>query len=122
MWCGSTPCSLATTCCFRQIERELLPLCAEGIGVIPYNPLAGGLLTGKHDRAAQPFADGRFALGNAGRLYQDRYWHDRELDTVDALRSVADAAGLSLTAMAVGWVLVNPAVRRRSSGPAVPSS
>src|ERR1051326_4032132 len=34
---------------FRQIERELLPLCAEeGIGVIPYNPIAGGLLTGKH--------------------------------------------------------------------------
>ena len=38
---------------FRQIERELLPLCAEeGVGVIPYNPIAGGLLSGKHDRGA----------------------------------------------------------------------
>ena len=42
---------------FRQIERELLPLCQEeGLGVIPYNPLAGGLLTGKHRREAGPTA------------------------------------------------------------------
>jgi aryl-alcohol dehydrogenase (NADP+) len=96
---------------FRQIERELLPLCGdEGIGVIPYNPLAGGLLTGKYDRAAAPSEDGRFALGNAGQMYQDRYWHDREFDTVDALRPLADEAGMSLTAMAVAWVLANPVV------------
>ena len=53
---------------FRQIERELLPLCLEeGIGVIPYNPLAGGLLTGKHDRSAPPPEGGRFQLGPCGR-------------------------------------------------------
>ena len=44
---------------FRTFERDLLPLCEEeGIAVIPYNPLAGGLLTGKHDRAAAPPEDG----------------------------------------------------------------
>ena len=53
---------------FRQIERELLPLCREeGIGVIPYNPLAGGLLSGKHRRDAGPTAGTRFTLGNAAR-------------------------------------------------------
>ena len=71
---------------FREIERELLPLCAEeGIGVIPYNPIAGGLLTGKHQRAGSPTEGTRFTLGNAADRYQDRYWHDQEFDTVDAL-------------------------------------
>ena len=94
---------------FRQIERELLPLCAEeAIGVIPYNPIAGGLLTGKHHREADP--SGRFALGRAGRLYQDRYWHEREFDTVDALVPLAAQAGVSLTTLAVQWVLANPTV------------
>ena len=51
---------------FRQIERELLPLCEEeGVGVIPYNPLAGGFLTGKHARTAPP-PEGRFSLDYVG--------------------------------------------------------
>ena len=96
---------------FRQIERELLPLCAEeGIGVIPYNPLAGGLLTGKHDRSAPPSEGTRFTLGRAADVYQSRYWHDREFDTIDALRPIADDAGMSMTTLAVAWVLANPAV------------
>jgi aryl-alcohol dehydrogenase (NADP+) len=96
---------------FRQFERDLLPLCAEeGIGVIPYNPLAGGLLTGKHDRTAEPEEGTRFTLGQAAGTYQARYWHDREFDTIDALRPLAAEAGLSMTTMAVAWVLANPAI------------
>jgi 1-deoxyxylulose-5-phosphate synthase len=96
---------------FRQIERELLPLCAEeGIGVIPYNPLAGGLLSGKHDRTASPTQGTRFTVPNAGPMYQQRYWHERELDTVDALRPIADKAGVSMVTLAVGWVLANPTI------------
>lgn len=96
---------------FREIERELLPLCAEeGIGVIPYNPLAGGLLTGKHERASRPTEGTRFTLGTAADRYQDRYWHDREFATVDELRPLAAEAGMSLTQLAVAWVLANPAV------------
>jgi 1-deoxyxylulose-5-phosphate synthase len=95
---------------FRQIERELLPLCAEeGIGVIPYNPIAGGLLTGKHQRQT-PEEGGRFTLGAAGRMYQERYWHDREFDTVDAVVALASKAGVSATTLAVQWVLAQPAV------------
>ena len=52
---------------FRENERELLPLCAEeGIAVIPYNPLAGGFLSGKHQPGA-PTEGGRFTLGLGGR-------------------------------------------------------
>jgi 1-deoxyxylulose-5-phosphate synthase len=95
---------------FRQIERELLPLCAEeGIGVIPYNPIAGGLLSGKH-RRERVTEGSRFTLGNAAQNYQNRYWHDREFDTVEALRSLAGEAGMPLTTLAVAWVLANPAV------------
>jgi aryl-alcohol dehydrogenase-like predicted oxidoreductase len=96
---------------FRTFERDLLPLCEEeGIAVIPYNPLAGGMLTGKHDRAATPPEGGRFQLGNAGARYQERYWHEREFDTVDALKSLSNEAGMSMATMAVSWVLSNPAI------------
>ena len=96
---------------FRQIERELLPLCLEeGIGVIPYNPIAGGLLSGKHRREAGPTAGTRFTLGNAAERYQDRYWHEREFATVDALRPLAQEAGLALAGLAVAWTLAHPAI------------
>jgi 1-deoxyxylulose-5-phosphate synthase len=105
---------------FRQIERELLPLCAdEGIGVIPYNPIAGGMLTGKHRRETVP--EGRFSLGRAGQIYQDRYWHDREFDTVDALLPLAAEAGVSLTTLAVQWVLANPTVTSAIVGASDPA-
>jgi aryl-alcohol dehydrogenase (NADP+) len=96
---------------FRQIEREMLPFCGEeGIGVIPYNPIAGGLLSGKHSRANPPPEGTRFTLGSAAQNYQDRYWHDREFDTVEILRQLADEAGVSLVTLAVAWVLANPAI------------
>jgi aryl-alcohol dehydrogenase-like predicted oxidoreductase len=96
---------------FRQIEREMLPFCLEeGVGVIPYNPIAGGLLSGKHARTAPPPEGTRFTLGNAASNYQDRYWHDREFDTVDELGQVAKEAGVNLVTLSVAWVLANRAV------------
>jgi aryl-alcohol dehydrogenase (NADP+) len=96
---------------FRQIEREMLPFCAEeGVGVIPYNPIAGGLLSGQHSRTAPPPEGTRFTLGSAAEAYQDRYWHDREFDTVEVLRQLAEKAGVSLVTLAVAWVLANEAV------------
>jgi 1-deoxyxylulose-5-phosphate synthase len=96
---------------FRSFERDLLPLCAEeAIAVIPYNPLAGGLLTGKHDRQAPPPEGSRFQLGTAGARYQARYWHDREFETIDALRTVAAEAGMTMATLAMRWVLSHPAI------------
>jgi len=96
---------------FRQIEREMLPFCLEdGVGVIPYNPIAGGLLSGKHARGAEPAEGGRFTLGNAAQTYQDRYWHDREFATVEHIRELAGEAGMDMVSLAVAWVLANPAV------------
>lgn len=95
---------------FREFERELFPLCLdEGIGVIPYNPIAGGMLSGKHDRSKAPEEGTRFTLGNAGKMYQDRYWHDNVFDTVDELVRIADGAGIPLSTLAVAWVLQHPA-------------
>jgi 1-deoxyxylulose-5-phosphate synthase len=96
---------------FRQIEREMLPFCLEdGVGVIPYNPIAGGMLTGKHSRSAPPTEGTRFTLGTAAANYQNRYWHEREFDTVDELLQLADKAGTSLVTLSVAWVLANPAI------------
>ncbi len=96
---------------FRSFERDLLALCAEeAIAVIPYNPLAGGLLTGKHDPKAPPPEGSRFQLGSAGARYQQRYWHEREFATVSALREVAVEAGMSMATLAMRWVLSNPAI------------
>ena len=96
---------------FRSFERDLLPLCEEeGIAVIPYNPLAGGLLTGKHDRQAPPPEGTRFALGSAAKRYQDRYWNEKQFETIEALRPVAAEAGMSMATLALSWVLSQPAI------------
>jgi aryl-alcohol dehydrogenase-like predicted oxidoreductase len=96
---------------FREIERELLPLAGEeGLGVIPYNPLAGGLLTGKYKPEAKPGENTRFTLGTAGGMYQDRYWNERSFGTVAQLHKLADEAGVPLATLAVAWVMANPLV------------
>ena len=96
---------------FREFERELFPLCLdEGIAVIPYNPIAGGMLSGKHDRTKAPDEGTRFALGNAAQTYQDRYWHDNVFDTVDELVKIASDAGIPLPTLAVAWTLRHPAI------------
>jgi aryl-alcohol dehydrogenase-like predicted oxidoreductase len=95
---------------FREIERELLPLCVEeGLAVIPYNPLAGGMLTGKHQRGAPPEGT-RFTLGTAAKNYTERYWKEREFAAVDAFIGLAKGAGVAPATLAMAWVLANPVI------------
>lgn len=95
---------------FRENERELFRLCDEDdVAVIPYNPLAGGLLTGKHKQGA-PTEGTRFTLGGAGEMYSERYWQDQMFASVEDLRAVAEDAGVPMTTMAIQWVLANPVV------------
>jgi len=91
---------------YREIETELLPLCrSQGLGVIVYNPLAGGFLSGKYHKGDEPLEGTRFTLGTAARTYQNRYWQDALFDAVDALRPVAEGRGLALASVAVAWVI-----------------
>jgi len=96
---------------FREIERELLPLAhEEKLGVIAYNPLAGGLLTGKHKFERGPTEGTRFALGTSATMYQNRYWHKHEFEMVEAIHQRVDQAGLPLTTAAIAWVLSHAVV------------
>jgi aryl-alcohol dehydrogenase-like predicted oxidoreductase len=97
---------------FREMEREMLPLCAdEHIAVIPYNPLAGGMLTGKH-RPDADAAGSRFdvSLGQQGARYRERYWNDRAFDVVQAVGALAAQAGVQPATLAMQWVLANPTI------------
>jgi len=85
----------------RGIEQEYLPMSKRfGISNIVYNPLAGGLLTGKQRRDA-PLAGTRF---DNNRMYLDRYWHQADFDAVDQLQRLATAAGRSLVSLALNWL------------------
>lgn len=96
---------------FRQHERELLPLCTEaGLGVLTYNLLAGGLLSGKHTRGLPPDESSRFASTGAATLYRERYWHDAAFDAVEQVAHVARDLDLTLPVLAAAWVLHQPAV------------
>jgi aryl-alcohol dehydrogenase (NADP+) len=97
---------------YREIERELLPLCAEeGVGVIPFNPIGGGMLSGKYDFTKPPTEGTRFAYtGRIGDLYRDRYWQDNIFKAVGELQGIATRAGIPLPTLAVAWTLTHAAI------------
>jgi 1-deoxyxylulose-5-phosphate synthase len=97
---------------FREIERELAPLAEEeGLALIPYNPLAGGLLSGRYKHDDTP-DKGRFSqeLGQFGKMYHARYWHEREFETVGKVQEIAQQQGTAMATLSVAWVLANPTV------------
>src|SRR6266567_1996325 len=76
---------------FRYIEAELLPLAVDqGIGIISYNPLAGGVLTGRYQPGQEPEQGTRFTIQNAGKIYQARYWQETQLQAVGQLKKLCD--------------------------------
>jgi len=88
-----------------EFERELLPLCQEeGIGVIPYSPLAGGFLTGKY-RRDEPVPDSARASG-----IQRRYLNDKGFTILEALEKLGQARGKSIAQMALAWQLSQPVI------------
>ena len=96
---------------YRGIEAELLPAAsANGVAGIVYNPLAGGMLTGKYKRGEAPREGTRFTLGAAAALYQQRYWRDAEMDVVERLAADVASRGKSITHVALRWVLEQPGV------------
>jgi len=86
----------------RGIEQEYTAMAREyGVSIIVYNPLAAGLLTGKYHSDKVP-AGSRF---DYYKLHFDRYWHRRNFDAVEQLRSVAERAKRSLLSVALNWLL-----------------
>lgn len=91
----------------RQAEVELLPLAqGEQIGVIPYSPLGGGLLTGKYGTSQRPAA-GRL-VENA--MYQKRYGADLHYEVAERFTDYANARHIHPATLAVAWVMSHPAV------------
>ena len=96
---------------FRMVEDELLPLCrAEGVGVIAYNPLAGGMLTGRYGVSQEPEPGTRFTLRGSGEIYRRRYWNEVVMGEVNRLGQHCIAHGYSLTHLALAWVLEQPGI------------
>src|SRR5262249_58233537 len=66
--------------------------------------------SGKYDASAPPPDGSRFTLGWAGQIYQQRYWQEPAFETVEAIRKLADQAGISPVTLAIGWVLASKAI------------
>jgi aryl-alcohol dehydrogenase-like predicted oxidoreductase len=93
---------------YREEEREMLPLCAEErIGVLPWSPLARGLLAGSRKNAGDKEATARAASDEYARNLYD---HPSDDAVIEAVKSVAAARGLSPAAVALAWLLSRPAV------------
>ncbi len=107
---------------YRDIESELLPLCCDqGVGVIAYNPLAGGFLTGKYQTLETPVPEKtRFSLGKTGDLYRERYWQQAQLDAVKDLEQFFRPRGKSLIQVAIAWVLAQPGITSAIVGASKP--
>lgn len=100
----------------RDIEVELLPLCKdEGIGVSAFNPLAGEMLTGRHEYGKPP-AEGRFTLKDMGPGYLERYWSEVNFQAVDRLKIQAGAHSCTLPQFALAWILNNETISTVLSG------
>ncbi len=100
----------------RTAETELLPACGfYGLGVFPYSPLGRGILTGKYDPDAPPPADTR--AGRQDRRMLQAEWHPDSLRMAATIAGHARDAGVSPTALAVGWVLNNRFITGIIAGP-----
>jgi 1-deoxyxylulose-5-phosphate synthase len=92
---------------YREEEREMIPLCADqGVGVLPYSPLARGVLTGNRNRQGER----RTARAGADPLSDERYNSPGDFDIVDRLVEVAAARGAPPAQFALAWLLSRPAV------------
>jgi len=98
----------------REAEQELLPTCERlGIGVLPYFPLASGLLTGKYRRGQSRPEGTRLAT-------RDEVFTDETFDRLEALEAFAKQRGVSLLSVAIGGLLAQPAIASVIAGATKP--
>lgn len=96
----------------RTVEHELLPMAqAMGLGVLPWSPLGGGILTGKYGRAdLSDENDADVAAHRKGVIASTGHLNQRSLDIADVVGQVAEEIGASRSQVAIAWTLRNPAV------------
>ncbi len=95
----------------RRLDDEYAAFSAHyGFSNIVYNPLAGGLLTGRHDVAVDPEAGSRFASSSLGEMYRERYWNEAQFRAVNDLQQIANDSGMSLIELSFRWLLRSPLV------------
>lgn len=93
----------------RRIEDEYVEFAAvTGLTTVVYNPLGGGLLTGRHSFDADP-SEGRFGDSRLAQMYRQRYWNAAIFEAIESLSVIAEKAGLPLTELALRWLLSKPA-------------
>lgn len=80
-----------------------------GLGTVVYNPLGGGLLTGRHRPDEQP-SEGRFGSSPLAGMYRSRYWNDEVFAAVEQLRTIAEGAGIPMAELALRWTIGRPVV------------
>ena len=96
---------------WRDIESDLLPLCRDqGLGVICFNPLAGGFLTGRYRNTEELQGDNWFTNRMTSQLYQGRYWDDIQREQVARLQDYFAERDQSITHAAISWVLAQRGV------------
>lgn len=94
----------------RRIETEYLPFAqASGVQTMVYNPLGGGLLTGRHSFAQQP-QEGRFGSSRLASMYTERYWDEDLFKGIEALSALAKDAGISLIELSLRWLAYHQGV------------
>jgi aryl-alcohol dehydrogenase-like predicted oxidoreductase len=92
----------------REVEREHVPLCREeGLGILPWSPLANGFLTGKFERGKPPAKGTR--LGEKDERFK-RYDNERNWRIIDAVRAVAAEVNATPAAVSLAWLLAKPQV------------
>lgn len=102
----------------RRIEAEYVEAATRlGLATITYNPLAGGLLTGKHRLSEAPGTGTRFAK----EIYRDRYWNEAQFAAVERLDAIARQAGVDLIELSFRWVLGRPATTAMLLGASSPA-
>lgn len=97
----------------RGIETELIPVCRRfGIDIVVYNPLAGGLFSGKYKLDEKP-TDGRFSDVSAkvGANYRERYFRNSTFEALSVVQPVVEKAGLTLIETALRWVVHHSLLR-----------
>ncbi len=107
---------------WRVIEEEVVPLSRkEGIGQIVWSPIAQGVLTGKYKPGAKPPAGSRATDKKSGAGMISRWMRDEVLEAVQKLKPVADSVGLTMSQLAIAWVLQNDNVSSAIMGATKPS-